>query len=200
MYQPPKYAEKFLHWILKEELQEEILGDLEEKFYERLGKKSLLRAKLNYWCQTLHYLRPFAMKSPFVDQFKNTIMLRNYFKIAFRNLAKHKAFSFIHILGLAIGTAACLLILQYVQFERSYDTFHKQAENIYRVPIEYSGGFGTFPKTAANHPGLGPAMVADFPEVGQYTRIFNPSNMGFNLVLSYTNSAGKRIFTTELLF
>ena len=84
-----------------------------------------------------------------------------------------------------------------MQFERSYDSFHEQAENIYRVPIEYSQGFGAFPRTAANHPGLGPAMLTDFPEVAQYTRIFNPSNMGFNLALSYTNAAGKRIFTAE---
>jgi putative ABC transport system permease protein len=50
-------------------------------------------------------------------------MLKNYFLIAFRNLSKNKAFSFINIFGLAIGMAACLLILQYVSFELSYDNF-----------------------------------------------------------------------------
>lgn len=60
-------------------------------------------------------------------------MLRNYFKIAWRNLLRHKAFSGINILGLAIGMAACLLILQYVAYELSYDNFHTKGDRIYRV-------------------------------------------------------------------
>ena len=85
---PPEFANKFLNWILKEELVEEVLGDLEEKFDKTLKQQTSFIAKANYWYQTLNYLRPFAMKSPIVDQLKTTIMLRNYFKIAFRNLAK----------------------------------------------------------------------------------------------------------------
>src|SRR4028119_1593810 len=60
-------------------------------------------------------------------------MLRNYLLIAWRNLRRHKAFSAINILGLAIGIAACLLILQYVRFELSYDNFHAKGDRIYRV-------------------------------------------------------------------
>ena len=60
-------------------------------------------------------------------------MIKNYFTIAYRHLLKNKAFSLINVLGLAIGMAACLLILQYVSFELSYDTFHRQGENIFRV-------------------------------------------------------------------
>lgn len=124
-------------------------------------------------------------------------MLINYLKIAFRNLSKNKMLSVIHILGLAIGTAACLLIFQYVHFERSYDRFHEQAENIYRVPIRYSEGFGAFPKLASNHPGLGPAMKEDFPEVADYTRILHPSNIGAKSALEYQNEAGQRISASE---
>lgn len=60
-------------------------------------------------------------------------MLRNYFKIAFRNLLRHKSFSFINILGLSVGIAACLLILQYVRYEVSFDKFHTKGDRIYRV-------------------------------------------------------------------
>lgn len=60
-------------------------------------------------------------------------MLRNYLKIAWRNLLRHKAFSAINIVGLAIGMAACLLILQYVAFELSYDNFHAKGDRIYRI-------------------------------------------------------------------
>jgi hypothetical protein len=64
---------------------------------------------------------------------KPIFMLRNYFKIAFRNMARHKAYSGINILGLAIGIAACLLILQYVSFELSFEDFHIKKDRIFRV-------------------------------------------------------------------
>src|SRR6478735_5258310 len=60
-------------------------------------------------------------------------MFKNYFKIAIRNLWRHKAFSFINILGLAVGISACFLIYLYVTFETSYDNFHSKADRIYRV-------------------------------------------------------------------
>ncbi len=60
-------------------------------------------------------------------------MIRNYFKTAWRNLWKNKVFSLINILGLSLGMAACLLILQYVNFELSYDHFNKNAADLYRV-------------------------------------------------------------------
>ncbi len=62
-------------------------------------------------------------------------MLRNYLLIAWRNLRKHKTFSLINVLGLAIGMAACLLILQYVTFQTSFDTFHTHQANLYRVVL-----------------------------------------------------------------
>ena len=60
-------------------------------------------------------------------------MLKNYLKIAFRNLWKNKGFSFINIFGLAIGIAVCLLIMLFVINEVSYDKFNKKADRIYRV-------------------------------------------------------------------
>ncbi|MBC3788568.1 ABC transporter permease [Spirosoma utsteinense] len=60
-------------------------------------------------------------------------MFQNYLKVAWRNLLRHKVFSGINIIGLAIGMAACLLILQYVAFELSYDNFHSKGDRIYRV-------------------------------------------------------------------
>ena len=60
-------------------------------------------------------------------------MLRNYFKVALRTLLQHRAFSFINILGLAVGLTACFLIFLYVRFESSYDNFHTKANRIFRV-------------------------------------------------------------------
>jgi len=60
-------------------------------------------------------------------------MIKNYFKIAWRNMMRHKAYSGINIFGLAIGIAACLLILQYVWFELSYENFQVNKDRIYRI-------------------------------------------------------------------
>ncbi|HEX9828055.1 MAG TPA: ABC transporter permease, partial [Flavobacteriaceae bacterium] len=60
-------------------------------------------------------------------------MIRNYFKIAFRNLWRHRLFSFLNILGLMVGMTACFLIFTYVSFETSYDNFHGKSDRIYRV-------------------------------------------------------------------
>ena len=60
-------------------------------------------------------------------------MFKNYIKVAFRNIFRHRGYSLINILGLAIGMACCILILLWVQHEISYDRFHDNADNIYRV-------------------------------------------------------------------
>ena len=98
-------------------------------------------------------------------------MFKNYFKTAWRNLMKNKVFSFINIAGLSIGMAACLLILQYVSFQLSFDRFNKNADDIYRVTNDrYQNGkliqHGTITYSA-----IGKAMQDDFPEVINHTRV-----------------------------
>jgi len=66
-------------------------------------------------------------------------MLKNYFKTAFRNLLRNKSYAFINITGLAVGVAACLLIFLVIQYETSFDTFHKNKERIYRVGTLLAG-------------------------------------------------------------
>ena len=98
-------------------------------------------------------------------------MIKNYLKVAFRNLWKYKSFSAINILGLAIGVAACLLILQYVSFKLSYDQFNENAKNIYRVVNDrYQNGkliqHGTITYSA-----VGKALNDDYEEVIENTRL-----------------------------
>ena len=103
-------------------------------------------------------------------------MLKNYFKIAFRNLIRFKAYSFINIFGLAIGIAACILILLFVRDELSYDKFNKNADRIYRV---HSVGklLGSELNMAVSPAPLGATMVSDFPEVIQSARLVHNENM-----------------------
>ncbi|MEK6481244.1 ABC transporter permease [Catalinimonas sp. 4WD22] len=98
-------------------------------------------------------------------------MLRNYFTIAWRNLIKHKGFSFINIFGLATGIAAFVLIFQYVQFELSYDTFQEEGENIYRVRVDrYQDGELEY-RNAFTVPALGPTIMGEIPGVEDYFRL-----------------------------
>ena len=87
------------------------------------------------------------------------IMILNYSKVAFRNLCKHTGYAVINTVGLAVGIACCLLILRYVQFERSYDRYHADADKIYRIVWMNDN-----PQTRVPHP-MAQAIVRDFPQV-----------------------------------
>lgn len=98
-------------------------------------------------------------------------MLRNYFKIAFRNLWKNKGYSAINIFGLAAGLATCLLIILYVWDELSYDKFHEKADRIYRVNSDIKFG-GTDMKLTVSSDPMGATLKRDYPQVEQFTRIY----------------------------
>ncbi|SEL52425.1 ABC transporter permease [Parapedobacter koreensis] len=102
-------------------------------------------------------------------------MIKNYFKIAFRNLWRHKSFSLLNIAGLAIGMASSILILLWVQNERSYDRFHNNADNIYRITVEADGGFGA----AVNPAGMPAELQAKIPAIKNTVRLSHPSTNVF---------------------
>ncbi|WP_339792747.1 ABC transporter permease [uncultured Imperialibacter sp.] len=95
-------------------------------------------------------------------------MLKNYFKVAIRNLLRHKAYSLINILGLSIGLTCCLLLFIYVQDELSYDKFHTKSERIYRLKYEING----FNLARSPLP-IAPNLVSFFPEVEKAARMYN---------------------------
>ena len=97
-------------------------------------------------------------------------MIKNFFKITFRNLWRHKGFSIINILGLAVGMAACFLIFLYVSFEKSYDSFHSKSANIYRLVTDVKTPSETIHAGITSWP-MGPNIKADFPEVEAATRV-----------------------------
>lgn len=100
-------------------------------------------------------------------------MFGNYLKTALRNIFKQKVYSFINIAGLAIGMACCLLILLYVHYELSYDTYHKKHDRIFRLTD--SGVFsGRTINMAAIPARWAPAILDDFPVVEKYVRIKPP--------------------------
>jgi putative ABC transport system permease protein len=88
-------------------------------------------------------------------------MIKNYFTTAWRNLIKNKAFSFINITGLAISMSVCLLIINMIAEQKSYDSFHSKKDRIYRIMAEGNGG-NSF-KTASCAFPLAQKLKQDFP-------------------------------------
>jgi putative ABC transport system permease protein len=97
-------------------------------------------------------------------------MIKNYFKTAWRNLTKNKAFAFINIAGLSIGIAVCFIIIMFVQYELSFDRFNKKADRIVRVAFKADINGGKIFETNVM-PQVAAAMKRDYPEVEDATRI-----------------------------
>jgi putative ABC transport system permease protein len=99
-------------------------------------------------------------------------MIKNYLTIAWRNLLRKKGYSFINISGLAIGIASSIIIMLFVQDELSYDRYHENADNIYRIVMKASmqGNSLHAPITPAP---MAATILADYPEVRSAVRMFN---------------------------
>jgi len=125
-------------------------------------------------------------------------MLTNYFKIAWRNLIRNKAFSAINIWGLAIGVAACLLILQYVTFELSYDNFHAKGDRIYRVLQDRYDKGKLSTQWAGGAQAAGNSFKAAFGEVEDYVKVLKRRAM----IADYGEKSLKveRVFTASESF
>jgi putative ABC transport system permease protein len=131
-------------------------------------------------------------------------MIKNYIKIALRNLTRHKGYSLINITGLAIGMACCILILLWVQDELRFDRFHKNADNICRViqDIKFSDHSTTWAITQGP---LGPSLKEDFPEIVNFTRVtgrrfrLNHGDQSFDEVLGMADGSIFEMFTFPLI-
>jgi len=103
-------------------------------------------------------------------------MIKNYLKIAFRNLWRHKAFSFINIMGLTVGMAACFLIFLYIRFELSYDSFHTKADRIYRIVCDIKTPTEVI-KAGGPSWAVPPNVKSEFSEVESFVRIAGGDNV-----------------------
>ncbi|WP_028296941.1 ABC transporter permease [Olivibacter sitiensis] len=102
-------------------------------------------------------------------------MLKNYIKIAFRNLIRHKSFSLLNIAGLSVGMASSILILLWVQNEKSYDRFHANAHEIYRITVEFGDEF----HAAVNPPPMSVELKAKIPAIKNIVRLTHPMTSVF---------------------
>ena len=163
---PPKIAQFLLARLLNEYAEVPLLGDLEEE-YRCVAKESGKRyARMWYWRQVLKSL-PNIFNNSF---YWSAAMFKNYIKIALRNLQKHKMYSLLNIIGLAVGILCSLLISLWVLDELSYDRFHTHADRLYRVEFDQDYSGQLFHVNVSPHP-MAPALVEEIPEVEKATRV-----------------------------
>ncbi|MGD1894265.1 MAG: ABC transporter permease [Cyclobacteriaceae bacterium] len=163
-------AQQFFQWFCHPDYFDEIQGDLEE-IYQRNQVEGKRRAQWKYLLQVLVLFRPSLIRSFPQSYLTQSAMFRHYFNISTRVLLRHKFYSAINILGLAVGMGIALLIYQYIHFELSYDQFHANAEGIYRIwfsGTENGEDIGIDNDTTN---GLGPRSKETIPEVKDFARV-----------------------------
>ena len=119
-------------------------------------------------------------------------MLKNYLKVALRNLVKQKSYSIITIIGLSVGITCCLLIMLYVKQELSYDKFFPRSDRIFRVAHQVTTPQAVTSGAATPAP-LAPALKEEYPEIQYITRMYFENALLFEI-------GSKRIFEDNLIF
>jgi putative ABC transport system permease protein len=172
------YPPRFGHWLLCRIYGKgdhfTLIGDFGEIYEGITRENGKLSAFIWYWSQIIR-LFPTVISN---NIYWSVQMIKNYLKVAFRNIRRYKGYSFINIAGLAIGLACCLLITIWVLDELSYDRFNENAANLYRVEEDqhYSGRI--FYVYVTPYP-LGPALKAEIPEIMDATRVVWTGGMLF---------------------
>jgi len=161
---------KLGHWLLSRIYGRgdhfTLIGDFGEIYTEIANERGESAASLWYWGQIVKLIPLFLSNSIYWS----VQMIKNYLKVALRNIRRHKGFSFINIAGLAIGLACCLLITIWVLDELSYDKFHENATNLYRVEEDQTYSERIFYVYVTPYP-LGPALKTEIADIIDATRV-----------------------------
>ncbi len=166
----PRIPHAFFKWYCKENKYEELHGDLEELYNDRVRNGSRLKANLMYFYETLLCFQPYAIKKNHGQTNSSIGMLKNFYFTAIRNLVKRKSYFLINILGLSIGIASFILISLYVINEMSYDRFHQNHENTYRINSKSASKAYTRDRATVPPP-MAKVLLDNYPEVEKVTRL-----------------------------
>lgn len=167
----PKHLLPFLQlfrFFADEDVKETFFNYIIHKYEELKARRGFLIATVFCLLQIVQmYITLFLENT----SWKFT-MLKNYLKMTLRNIKRHKRYSFINIAGLSVGMTCFVLIMLYVQYELSFDTFHEKADRLYRIierrPGDIRLGHDYYARTPAH---LAPTLLREYPEVANATRI-----------------------------
>lgn len=131
----PKWADRFLVWFCADELLEEIQGDLHESFARNVREMGVKAARKQFILEVLRFFRPAHMNlmSRLSPKKIHLTMITNNFRFILRRLSRQKLNTGLHLTGLSIGLAVCLLIGLFIHHELSFDRYHAKLDRIYRV-------------------------------------------------------------------
>ena len=164
---PPRWAIAFLRSFCHDDYLDEVLGDLQEMYMHRQQYMSARKARWLFIREVFQSVKLYVItgeKNSYPSN-NQTIMIRNYFTIALRNLKKKKLYSGINLLGLSVGMACSILILLFVLNELSYDKFHTDHERIMRITETIRDKEGNIIENSASGPwSVGPTLQSDFPD------------------------------------
>ncbi len=193
-HRPPWLAEFLLKRILPDEGWNTPLGDFEEDYNEIAAGNGIIFAWFWYFGQIFNLI-----PGKIYNSFSWSIaMFFNYIKTSLRNIKKQKGYTFINITGLAVGMTCFILIMLYVKYELSFDTFHKNSDRIYRVALNMpTWNLMGSTKFAVGSGALAPALKQEFEEVEFATRL-----SGISTTLGYDNNNLKEdgIYADENFF
>lgn len=188
---PPKLLLRFFRWYCHADYQEDIEGDLLERFENKLEEKGYRAAKWNFIKDVILLFRPGIIRSLLGSPQLNTIdMFRHNFLITFRNFNRYRSSFFINLTGMSVGLASVILIYLWVSDELSVDKFHENDASLYQVMhnIPQSGGIYTYEST----PGLlAETMAEELPEVGFAVSVVPPSWFSSKGIISFDKSRFK---------
>ncbi|MBE62650.1 MAG: hypothetical protein CMB89_09860 [Flammeovirgaceae bacterium] len=173
--QPPKLANRLLRWFCKPQYLEDIQGDLEEEYYDRLESPTQKNNSAWYWWQIVKLFRNGIIRQfqPINSTQKEISMFKNYIKIGLRNLWKYKMGTAINVIGLSTGVAAFVLIALFIKDELKYDQHHQNADNIYRLTVKNFTSEGALSRHwAFASAGHAERFKEDYPEVIKATRFY----------------------------
>lgn len=142
-------------------------GDLHEEFKEIRQQAGHQKARFWYWNQVLRSILPYLR----ISILWRLVMFRNYLKTALRNIRRHKGFSFINISGIAVGMTCCILIFLYVNYELSFDRYHSDVDQEYRIVMDIRTQTG-ITHFASVSPRVAPALMEDYSQIKSAARIF----------------------------
>jgi len=168
LLRPPKFTRWMIRNLSGSRINESVAGDLDEEFSEIAAASGKIKARFWYYRQWL-LLFPACILYPV---FWSAVMLRNYSKILFRNMKRHKGFTFINIAGLAAAFTCCIFIILFVRFELSFDKFHKDHDRLYRVSLNMKNLTGDH-ITAASSPLFAPKLRESYPQVEAAVRLLS---------------------------
>ncbi|WP_422358803.1 ABC transporter permease [Reichenbachiella sp.] len=179
----PKWPYRFFKWYCRKDRFEELHGDLEEFFYDRLEERNLRYARFQYTLDVFRCCRSYAWKknSQTHSKFNQLIMFKNYFKTSMRSMMRNPLSSFINVFGLSVAIGICLIVYAFMDYEFSIDQHHENKNEVFLVTyfVDKEGETLQYGKSPVL---LAEALKIDYPQVKATCRIEDR-----NVVVKYEN-------------